>query len=158
MKGDLKLLRKRWWGFFVISPLFLLFALPIALISIDNLKTDNWVGAIMGFTIAGVCLLVSVGLYAPYTFFYAFKLVGLVVFLGYVAYAIDCLQAGIIFASTRAEPAFINAITGLFYWGIPGWLLFAKLNRPEHSPYAEDGRLIIMASEDGCQDQEDRAE
>ena len=53
----------------------------------------------------------SVGLYAPYTFFYAFKLVGLVIFLGYVAYAIDCLQAGIIYAATRAEPAFINALT-----------------------------------------------
>ncbi len=158
MQGDLKLFRKRWWGFFVLSPLCLLFALPIALIAIDNLKTGNWVGAIIGFIIAGVCLLVCVGLYAPYTFFYAFKLVGLIVFLGYVAYAIDCLQAGIIYAATRAEPAFINAMTGLFYWGIPGWVLFAKLNRPECSPYSDDGRLINLPSDDRPLDQEDSTE
>ena len=57
MKGDLKFFRVRWWGFYVLFPLCLLFALPIALISIDNFNTGNLVGALVGWVVAAVCLL-----------------------------------------------------------------------------------------------------
>ena len=51
MKGDLKFFRVRWWGFYVLFPLCLLFALPIALISIDNFNTGNLVGALVGWVV-----------------------------------------------------------------------------------------------------------
>ena len=142
MKGDLKFFRVRWWGFYVLFPLCLLFALPIALISIDNFNTGNLVGALVGWVVAAVCLLLCIGLYAPYSCFFAFRLIGVVLFLGYVAYAIDCLQAGRIYAATRAESAFVNAILGLFYWGLPGLMLFLKAQKPEQSPYSADGKLL----------------
>ena len=141
MKGDLKFFRVRWWGFYVLFPLCLLFALPIALISIDNFYSGNLIGALVGWVIAAVCLLLCIGLYAPYSCFFAFRLIGVVLFLGYVAYAIDCLQAGRIYAASRAEPAFVNAILGLCYWGLPGLLLFIKAKRPEASPYTAAGKL-----------------
>ncbi len=141
MKGDLKFFRVRWWGFYVLFPLCLLFALPIALISIDNFYSGNLIGALVGWVIAAVCLLLCIGLYAPYSCFFAFRLIGVVLFLGYVAYAIDCLQAGRIYAASRAEPAFVNAILGLCYWGLPGLLLFIKAKRPEPSPYTAAGKL-----------------
>ena len=141
MKGDLKFFRVRWWGFYVLCPLCLLFALPIALISIDNFNNGNLAGALVGGVVAAICLLVCIGLYAPYSCFYAFRLIGLVLFLGYVAYALDCLLAGVIFAASRAEPAFVNAILGLCYWGLPGLLLFIKAKRPEPSPYTAAGKL-----------------
>ncbi len=143
MKGDLKFFRVRWRGFYLLFPLCLLFALPIALISIDNFHAGNLVGALVGGVIAAVCLLCCIVLYAPYSCFYAIKLIGGVVFLGYVAYALDCLQAGKIYASSRAEPAFINAILGLFYWGVPGLLLFLKAQKPAQSPYSADGKLLF---------------
>ena len=141
MKGDLKFFRVRWWGFYVLFPLCLLFALPIALISIDNFYSGNLIGALVGWVIAAVCLLLCIGLYAPYSCFFAFRLIGVVLFLGYVAYAIDCLLAGRIYAASRAEPAFVNAILGLCYWGLPGLLLFIKAKRPEPSPYTAAGKL-----------------
>ena len=141
MKGDLKFFRVRWWGFYVLFPLCLLFALPIALISIDNFNTGNLVGALVGWVVAAVCLLLCIGLYAPYSCFFAFRLIGVVLFLGYVAYAIVCLQAGRIYSASRAEPAFVHAILGLFFWGIPGLLLFIKAKRPEASPYTAAGKL-----------------
>ena len=125
----------------MLIPICIIFSLPIALISIDNFLSGSISGAIIGFIIAGVCLLCSLGLYAPYSFFFAFKLIGLTIFIGYVAYSIDCLQAGHIYETKRSAPAFINAILGLFFWGLPGLMLFMKGSKPKESPYTENGKL-----------------
>jgi hypothetical protein len=141
MNGDLLLLRKRWWGFYFLAPIALIFQVPITLVSINNLHDGNITGAIVGFIVSAVCILLSIGSYAPYTFFFAFRCIGLVVFVGYIAYALDCLQAGHLYATKRSESSFFNAILGLVVWGLPGLAIFTT-KRPEKCPYDGEGRLI----------------
>jgi len=139
MNEDLKFFRRRWWGFYVLVPVILLCQIPLVHGSIQNISEGNYVGALVGFMFLGVCLLLCFGLYAPLTCFFAFRIIGLVVFIGYVAYAVDCLQAGALFSSKRSEISFINAILGLFLWGLPGLFLFFKLGDPsEPADYEED--------------------
>lgn len=128
MKEDLKLFRKRWWGAYVLIPIILLMQIPLFIGALQNISDGNIFGAIIAFIVISVCVLLCMGLYAPSTFFMAFRIIGLVVFLAYVAYAVDCLQAGKIYASKRSEIAFINAIFGLFVWGIPGLCVFLRIN------------------------------
>lgn len=152
MNGDLRLLRKRWWGFYFLAPIALVFQVPITLISIDNLHGGNITGAIVGFIVSAVCILLCIGSYAPYTFFFAFQCIGLVVFVGYLAYAVDCLQAGHIYATRRSETSFFNATLGLFVWGLPGLAIF-RSKHPGTCPYDDEGRLILESAvdEDGSE-------
>jgi len=86
------------------------------------------VGAIVGFVVISACILLCLGLYAPVTFFFAFRTIGLVVFLAYIAYAVDCFQSGAIYSEKRSSACLTNAILGFIVWGIPGLLVFLKIN------------------------------
>jgi len=131
---DLKLKSDRWWGAYVLIPTILLMQIPVVLRSIENISTGNTVGAIVGTVFFCTCLLLCLGLYAPSTFFFAFRIIGLVVFLAYIAYAIDCYHSGAFTSKKRSEVSLVNAIFGLFIWGIPGLLVFLKMN-PFNSVY-----------------------
>ena len=142
MKGDLKFFRSRWWGVYVLIPALLLSIMPILLISFDNFSKGNIVGAIVGFVVSSVCFLLCLALYAPHTFFIAFKIIGLAIFIGYLGYAIDELQNGHLYSSSKSEASFVNALIGLFVFGLPGLSLFIKAKKPEESPYDESGNLL----------------
>jgi len=75
-----------------------------------------------------LAVLVLVGLFDPVHFWWAWRGVGAIVFLGYVAYLIEMTIEGKFFAARRAESAAINAFMGLVFFGVPG-LWFALTGR-----------------------------
>jgi hypothetical protein len=59
------------------------------------------------------------------------RIIGAVIFLGYVAYLVDEIKVGEWFAVSRATPSVFNALLGLVIWGLPaGYVMISG-----HLPY-----------------------
>ncbi len=75
-----------------------------------------------------LAVLALLGLFHPSRFWWAWRGVGAIIFLGYAAYVIVMILEGKFIAARRAEPAVSNAVIGLFVFGLPG-LWFALSGR-----------------------------
>jgi hypothetical protein len=110
--------------FWVLSPFLLVFIVVMALL-IDKRDTSSLVTLV---AIELLAVLMLVGLFDPVRFWWAWRGVGAIVFLGFVAYLIAMIIEGKFFAARRAESAAIIAFVGLVVFGIPG-LWFALTGR-----------------------------
>jgi hypothetical protein len=125
MNGDLLLLRKRWWGAWLIIASA---AFCLTLFLTDALKD----GLRMDFIGAGLCAVIIAVCYAPWTFFWMLRVIGLILCLGSVAFLIDSVWNG------KSVTAALHAVS---VFGVPGALV-AWLRLPSVCPYDERGRLI----------------
>ena len=137
----MKLLRKRWWGFYALSPILLLSALIITFQTITNTFNGNLPGVIVGIVVAMVCITGTLLLYAPYTFHNALRFIGLTITFVYIAYFIDSLFNGSYLSAKISSASAINALMGFIVFGIPGFLLFWKCKKSKRNPYRSDGTL-----------------
>jgi len=74
--------------------------------------------------------LVLVGLYHPARFWWCWRGVGVMVFLGYLAYLISMIMTGQFFGDGRRSSASgVNAMLGLIIFGYPGFMyaVFGRL-------------------------------
>jgi hypothetical protein len=110
----------------------------------QNYAAGKLHAAIIGYEFFSWCMLFSLALYAPYTFFFAIRTIALTVFLTYVEYALDMLISGK-FNSSQSQPSVGNAVSGLFVWGLPSLMVYWFCRRPKLSPYDEQGRKLTVA-------------
>jgi hypothetical protein len=85
-------------------------------------------GVVVLWTIVLLVVLMLLGLFSPLRFWWAWRGVGFIVFLGYVAYLVAMLFEGKFAAARRGEPVVQKAVVGLFIFGVPG-LWFALTGR-----------------------------
>jgi hypothetical protein len=110
--------------FWALSPFLLVFIVVMALL-IDKRGASSLVTLV---AIELLAVLMLLGLFDPVRFWWAWRGVGAIVFLGFVAYLIAMIIEGKFFAARRAESAAITAFVGLVVFGIPG-LWFALTGR-----------------------------
>jgi hypothetical protein len=113
----------RGFYFWSLAPFLLLFlvVMPLA-------RPPELTGVVILCTVELLAGLLLLGLFNPFRFWWAFRGVGAIVFLGYVAYLVAMLFEGKVAAPRRAQPSMLNAIAGLVVFGLPG-LWFSLLGR-----------------------------
>ena len=91
-----------------------------------------------------LALMVLLGLFNSERFWWCWRAVGAIVFVGYVAYLVSTTLAGEWFGDGRRSSATaLNAAIGLLVFGLPGlWFaIFGRLTvrpKPEVSDYEDD--------------------
>lgn len=116
---------KRWY-FWVLAPVMLGSAVIIALNDAPTLT-----GQIIGYAVAGMLILATIGLADPTRFAWALRAVAASILLGYVSYFVSEAVAvmhgkAVGWSGTRGEVSLRNALLGLFVVGVPAArLLFA---------------------------------
>jgi hypothetical protein len=112
---------RRGFFFWSLAP-FLIFFLVVMAICTDK-DTGEKVVVLGALETAVLSLLL--GLWNPHRFWWAWRVLGAIVFLTFVAYVAAMAIEGRIGTGRRSEPSLINAILGLVVFGVPGlWYAF----------------------------------
>lgn len=124
--------RKRGFFFWALSPWLVLFIVVMGFV-ID--KSDPGPLALL-IAIELLAILMLLGLWDGYRFWWAWRGVGALVFLGYLAYVVSMLieeWGAFKVPKHRGESAFVNALVGFVVFGLPGlwYAVFARLTLRE---------------------------
>jgi hypothetical protein len=120
--------------FWLLSPLLVVF-IVVMLFLVDRREVSSLITLV---AIELLAVLMLLGLFDPVRFWWAWRGVGAIVFLGYVAYLIEMIVEGKIFAARRAESAAVNALLGLVFFGVPGiWFALTGRLTPRWQSYFE---------------------
>lgn len=119
---------KRGFMFWALSPFLLIFVVLMPLLI--QKRDAAAISILVGLEVTGILMLI--GLYDPYRFYWAWRGVGAMVFVAYV-----CYIAGMLIERKwqvprgRGEANLFNAIAGLVAFGLPGlwWALFGRFPR-----------------------------
>lgn len=139
VNGDLRLLRRRWWGSWAVLAMALFSLAVIALTA--NLPSNGTPGLNWRTTLATAAIVLPLVLvsYAPWTFFSVLRVCGLLAFVSCIAFLVSEIRGGHTSADSNGTMSALRAVLALFLFGRPGlWL--ALLRRPQICPYDESGR------------------
>lgn len=137
VNGDLRLFRKRWWGSWTVGGSVLLTMLAVLFLPNASSGGPSILRVAFGTTVTVLPVLLLC--YAPWTFFNIGRLLGLLTFLGTIAYLVDEVRRGRYMTQGSENQSAFNAVHALLMFGLPG-LWVALLRRPRVCPYDERGR------------------
>lgn len=116
---------RRGFFFWSLAPFLILFlaAMPVLI----ERRGPGSIIALCG--VEAAVLLLLVGLWNPYRFWWTWRALGAVVFLSYLSYAIVMVIEGRLGPGRRSESTLINALLGMFAFGLPGlwYAVFGRL-------------------------------
>lgn len=82
----------------------------------------------------------------------ASRIIAAVIFFTYVAYVIsEASHRGKMFSWSLSEPCLMNALRGLFFWGLPAgyYMIYGRLPVFQRRLFENDKRLTIKSDESG---------
>ena len=128
---------RRGFFFWSLAPFLVLFLVVMAIVPEKN--TPEKIVILCAVETAALSLLL--GLWNPDRFWWAWRVLGAIVFLAYVAYVFAMAIEGRVGAGRRSEPSLINSVLGLIVFGLPGlWFaIFGRLTWSQESPDFDDG-------------------
>ena len=125
--------------FWILAPFLLIFMISMPfLIPVWNVSA-----VITMISLESLSLLVFIGLFNPEKFHFAWRGVGLIIFLAYISYAIIMLiesKGAFTIPKRRSETNVFNALLGLIVFGIPGlsYAIFGRLTFWKDSDASDD--------------------
>lgn len=132
--------------FWSLAPFLLMFIVAMPLL----VPKRDVAAVITLLSIEILALLVLLGLFNPFRFWWAWRGVGAIIFLGYCVYLIAMLiESGgrITITPRKSEASAFNAICGLVVFGLPG-LWYAVLGRLTLRHDSELDELMGVSEED----------